>query len=80
MIPSYAGSAFATARSDVLPGRTSGAGDIEHLHTRQGQDAQGRWMLYRHDRKPEAIDWTNLPPELIGRGQVIGGVLRRPEE
>ncbi len=44
------------------------------------QDARGRWMVYRHDRKPEEIDWSNPPPELIGRGHVIQGVFRRPEE
>ncbi|EIM29072.1 hypothetical protein [Microvirga lotononidis] len=43
------------------------------------QDAQGRWMVYWHGRKPEAVDWTNPPPELIGRGSVIQGVFRRPE-
>ena len=43
------------------------------------QDPQGRWMVYWHGRKPEALDWTNPPPELIGKGQVIQGVFRRPE-
>ena len=43
------------------------------------QDPQGRWMVYRHGRKPEAVDWENPPPELIGRGTVIQGVFRRPE-
>jgi hypothetical protein len=44
------------------------------------QDRQGRWMIYWHNRKPQEIDWTNPPPELIGRGHVIQGVFRRPEE
>ncbi|PVE23225.1 hypothetical protein DC522_16965 [Microvirga sp. KLBC 81] len=44
------------------------------------QDEQGHWMIYWHNRKPEAIDWANPPPELIGRGHVIHGVFRRPEE
>jgi len=43
------------------------------------QDAQGRWMVYWHGRAPEAVDWENPPPELIGRGHVIQGVFRRPE-
>ena len=43
------------------------------------QDPQGRWMVYWHNRKPEAVDWTNPPPELIGRGSVVQGVFRRPE-
>jgi len=43
------------------------------------QDPQGRWMVYWHGRKPQAIDWENPPPELIGRGTVIQGVFRRPE-
>ncbi|KLK91201.1 hypothetical protein AA309_21230 [Microvirga vignae] len=43
------------------------------------QDAQGRWMVYRHNRQPQEIDWENAPPELIGRGQMIDGVFRRPE-
>jgi len=44
------------------------------------QDPEGRWMVYWHNRKPQEVDWTNPPPELIGRGQVIQGVFRRPEE
>lgn len=44
------------------------------------QDEQGRWMIHRHDRRPEALDRTNPPPELIGRGSVIQDVFRRPEE
>lgn len=51
-----------------------------HLIDGVYQNEQGRWMVCRHDRKPEAIDWTNPPPELIGRGQVISGVLRRAGE
>ncbi|MGO4523653.1 hypothetical protein AB4097_02180 [Microvirga sp. 2MCAF35] len=43
------------------------------------QDDQGRWMVYWHGREPEAIDWGNPPPELIGRGSGIQGVFRRPE-
>ncbi|EIM26011.1 hypothetical protein [Microvirga lotononidis] len=43
------------------------------------QDPQGRWMVYRHGREPEAVDWENLPPELIGRGSVVQGAFRRPE-
>jgi hypothetical protein len=43
------------------------------------QDAQGRWMVYWHGRAPEAVDWENPPPELIGRGTVVHGVFRRPE-
>ncbi|KLK94819.1 hypothetical protein AA309_01020 [Microvirga vignae] len=43
------------------------------------QDEQGHWMIYRHDRKPQEIDWTN-PPELIGHDRVTQGVIRRPEE
>jgi hypothetical protein len=42
------------------------------------QDPQGRWMVYWHGRQPEAVDWTNPPPELIGRGQGVQGVFRRP--
>ncbi|MGO4524855.1 hypothetical protein AB4097_08325 [Microvirga sp. 2MCAF35] len=44
------------------------------------QDPQGRWMVYWHDRQPQEVDWTNPPPELIGRGQVVQGVFRRPQE
>ncbi|WP_414474073.1 hypothetical protein [Microvirga sp. M2] len=44
------------------------------------QDPEGRWMVYWHNRKPQEVDWTNPPPELIGRGQVVQGVFRRPEE
>ena len=36
-------------------------------------------MVYWHDREPEVLDLTNPPPELIGRGQVVQGVFRRPE-
>ncbi len=43
------------------------------------QDAQGRWMMYWHGRKAQEIDWTNPPPELIGRGTVIQRVFRKPE-
>ncbi|WP_114945388.1 hypothetical protein [Microvirga calopogonii] len=43
------------------------------------QDPQGRWMVYWHGRQPQEVDWTNPPPELIGRGQVVQGVFRRPE-
>jgi hypothetical protein len=43
------------------------------------QDGEGRWMVYWHGRKPEAVDWENPPPELVGRGQVVQGVFRRPE-
>jgi hypothetical protein len=43
------------------------------------QDAEGRWMVYWHNRAPEAVDWTNPPPELVGRGTVVQGVFRRPE-
>jgi hypothetical protein len=43
------------------------------------QDSQGRWMVYWHGRAPQAVDWENPPPELIGRGSVIQGVFRRPE-
>jgi hypothetical protein len=39
------------------------------------QDADGRWMIYWHGRAPQAVDWENPPPELVGRGHVI----RRPE-
>ena len=31
-------------------------------------------------REPKAVDWTNPPPELIGKGQVIRGVFRGREE
>ena len=44
------------------------------------QDPQGRWMVYWHDRQPKEVDWTNPPPELIGRGEVIRGVFRKPVE
>ncbi|KLK94237.1 hypothetical protein AA309_04585 [Microvirga vignae] len=44
------------------------------------QDEQGRWMIYRHGRKPQELDWANPPPELIGRVHVIRGVFRRPDE
>ncbi|WP_445503147.1 hypothetical protein [Microvirga sp. G4-2] len=44
------------------------------------QDDQGRWMIDRQDRKPEAIDRTNPPPELIGRGRVMQAGFRQPEE
>ena len=44
------------------------------------QDERGRWMTYWHGRQPQEIDWTNPPPELIGRGHVIRGVFRKPEE
>ena len=44
------------------------------------QDEHGRWMIYWHSRQPKEVDWTNPPPELIGRGEVIHGVFRRPEE
>ncbi|KLK93105.1 hypothetical protein AA309_11140 [Microvirga vignae] len=50
-----------------------------HLIDGVYQDEHGRWIIYRHDRRLEPIDRTN-PPELIGRGQVIGGVFRGPEE
>jgi hypothetical protein len=43
------------------------------------QDAEGRWMVYWHGRAPQAIDWENPPPELVGRGTVVQGVFRRPE-
>ena len=43
------------------------------------QDGEGRWMVCWHGRAPEAADWTNPPPELIGRGTVVQGVFRRPE-
>ncbi|WP_262269033.1 hypothetical protein [Microvirga yunnanensis] len=43
------------------------------------QDDQGRWMAYRHGRQPQEIDWENPPPELIGRGTVVQGVVRRPQ-
>jgi hypothetical protein len=43
------------------------------------QDSQGRWMVYWHGRAPQAVDWENPPPELIGRGSVIQGVFRRPD-
>ena len=43
------------------------------------QDPQGRWMVYWHDRQPQEVDWSNPPPELIGRGSVVQGVFRRPE-
>ena len=43
------------------------------------QDAEGRWMVYWHGRAPQAIDWGNPPPELVGRGTVVQGVFRRPE-
>jgi hypothetical protein len=43
------------------------------------QDAQGCWMVYWHGRAPQAIDWENPPPELVGRGTVVQGVFRRPE-
>jgi hypothetical protein len=43
------------------------------------QDPEGRWMVYWHGRKPQPVDWENPPPELIGRGTVVQGVFRRPE-
>ena len=43
------------------------------------QDPQGRWMVYWHDRQPQEVDCTNPPPELVGRGQVVQGMFRRPE-
>jgi hypothetical protein len=42
------------------------------------QDGRGRWMVYRHGREPEVIDWRN-PPELIGSGQEVRGVLEKEE-
>ncbi|WP_244470447.1 hypothetical protein [Microvirga vignae] len=30
------------------------------------QDGRGRWMIYRHDRQPQEIDWTNPPPSWPG--------------
>jgi len=42
------------------------------------QDAQGRWMVYWHGRKPQVLDWENPPPELIGQGTVIQGMWRKP--
>jgi hypothetical protein len=44
------------------------------------QDCEGLWMVYWHCRKLQEIDWANPPPELIGRGTVVQGVFRRPEE
>jgi hypothetical protein len=43
------------------------------------QDPEGRWMVYWHGRAPQPVDWENPPPELIGRGTVVQGVFRRPE-
>lgn len=43
------------------------------------QDRCGRWMVYRHGRKPQEVDWTNPPPGLIGPAAVIQGVFGRPE-
>ena len=44
------------------------------------QDEQGRWMIYRHGRTSQAIDWENPPAELIGRAHVIRGVFRSLDE
>lgn len=44
------------------------------------QDPQGRWMIYSDGRTPQEVDRTNPPPELIGRGEVIRRVFKRPEE
>lgn len=44
------------------------------------QDARGFWMVYRHGRKPKPLDWANPPPELLGQGNVIHGMFRKPEE
>ena len=44
------------------------------------QDDQGRWMVYWDGRTPQAVDWENPPPELIGRGTVVQGVFRRPQQ
>jgi hypothetical protein len=43
------------------------------------RDRGGRWMVYRHGRAPQEIDWENPPPELTGRGSVIQGLFGRPE-
>ena len=44
------------------------------------QDPQGRWMVYWHNRQPQELDRSNPPPELIGRGTVVQGLFRQPEE
>ncbi|WP_445501520.1 hypothetical protein [Microvirga sp. G4-2] len=44
------------------------------------RDDQGRWMIHWPNRKPEGIDWTNPPPELIGRGSMTQGRFRGLEE
>ncbi|WP_262297214.1 hypothetical protein [Microvirga sesbaniae] len=36
---------------------------------RVSQDDRGRWM----------VDWRGRTPELIGRGTVVQGVVRRPQ-
>ncbi|WP_262032481.1 hypothetical protein [Microvirga sp. Mcv34] len=69
---------------DVIPAfsgrRRHGHGEWRgHLIYGVYQDPQGRWMVYWHDRQPQEVDWTNPPPELIGRAQVVQGVFRRPE-
>ncbi|EIM29452.1 hypothetical protein [Microvirga lotononidis] len=69
---------------DFVPGRSRrewrGHGERRgHLIYGVYQDPQGGWMVYRHGREPEAVDWENPPPELIGRGSVVQGVFRRPE-
>ncbi|MEE1610344.1 hypothetical protein [Microvirga sp. CF3016] len=54
-------------------------GERGHLVYGVYQDPEGRWMVYWHGRTPQAVDWENPPPELIGRGSVIQGVFRRPD-
>jgi hypothetical protein len=31
------------------------------------QDAGGQWQVIRHGHAPKPLDWTNPPPELLGR-------------
>lgn len=31
------------------------------------QDASGQWHVIRQGRAPKPLDWTNPPPELLGR-------------
>jgi hypothetical protein len=65
---------------DIVGGWRGGRGAWRgHLVYGVYQDAQGRWMVYWHGRQPQAVDWENPPPELVGRGHVIQGVFRRPE-
>lgn len=31
------------------------------------QDEHGQWLVIRHGRAPQPLDWTNPPPELLPR-------------